>query len=413
MNLLKKARNVFCSIPEHKDVDQKIIHLCLDQKCQISKKTLCGLCLGDQHFGHKSINLSNLDTLIKNEWSRELQQYNQKTKDLTDCIQMSIAAILNKITLLQQQIQNFVNQQMQESKVCILKRKYLDEQNLSEKDFEQLAKDISESIFYKEGIPEYKQIDYEPSDKFQSLASRLVFDAALFCRDIALVTKANIIHSSFTEQVQEILYQIQNLTTLIERPLSQIVQSKRIFGNDRSDTQSNQRLDFDQQSQLGTFGQTQFCIQKQVKLRSLEMKGFVKIYDEFFNKPFTQTHIELIKLKCNSQSQICIGGVNIKEPDQFILCATDYASEFYTETQNLNLARKSRNGEVYWYYVRNRCIGFSPMSKIDLKYPDVDNEEGDLRFSLWLFHGQGGYRIGRIESLEQSVDYKCVIYLKK
>lgn len=42
---------------------------------------------------------------------------------------------------------------------------------------------------------------------------------------------------------------------------------------------------------------------------------------------------------------------------------------------------------MYWYYVRNRCIGFSPMSKIDLKYPDVDNEEGDFRFSLWLFHG--------------------------
>ncbi|CAD8131900.1 unnamed protein product [Paramecium pentaurelia] len=404
MNLLKKATSVLCSIPEHKEVDQKIIHLCIDQKCQISKKSLCGLCLGEQHFGHKSINLSSLDTLIKNEWSRELQQYNQKNKDLTDCIQISIAAILNKIKFLQEQIQKFINQQIQESKVCILKRKYIDQQNLNEKDFEQLAKDISDVIFYKEGIPDFKPIDYEPSDKFQSLASRLVFDAALFCRDITLVSKANIIHQSFTEQVQEVLYQIQNLTNLIERPLSQIVQSKRIFGNDKSDTQSNQKLDFDQYSQIG--GQTQFCIQKQVKLKSLEMRGFVKIYDEFFNKPFTQTHIELIKLKCNSQSQICIGGVSIQEPDQFILCATDYAYEFYTETQNLNLARKSRNGEVYWYYVRNRCIGFSPMSKIDLKYPDVDNEEGDFRFSLWLFHGQGGYRIGRLESLEQSVDYK-------
>ncbi|CAD8127009.1 unnamed protein product [Paramecium sonneborni] len=413
MNLLKKATNVFCSIPEHKEVDQKIIHLCLDQKCQISKKSLCGLCLGEEHFGHKSISLSNLDTLIKNEWSREIKQYNQKNKDLTDSIQMSITAILNKIKFVKESISNFINQEIQESKVCIIKHKYIDQQNLTEKDFEQLAKDINNIIYYREGIPDFKPIDYEPSDKLQCLANRLVFDAAIFCKDITLVSKANIIHQSFTEQVQELLYQIQNLTNLIERPLSQIIQSKRIFGHDKSDTQSNQRLELDQYSQLDTFGQIQFCIQKQLKLKSLEMKGFVKVYDEVFNKPFTQTHIELIKLKCNQQSQICIGGVSIKEPDQFILCAIDNAYEFYTETQSLHLARKSRNGQVYWYYIRNRCIGFSPMSKIDLKFPDVDNEEGDLRFSLWLFHGQGGYRIGKLESLEQSVDYKCVIYLKK
>ncbi|CAD8136537.1 unnamed protein product [Paramecium octaurelia] len=43
MNLLKKATTVICSIQEHSEVDQKIIHLCLDSKCQISKKALCGL----------------------------------------------------------------------------------------------------------------------------------------------------------------------------------------------------------------------------------------------------------------------------------------------------------------------------------------------------------------------------------
>ncbi|CAD8140385.1 unnamed protein product [Paramecium octaurelia] len=413
MNLLKKATTVVCSVQEHQEVDQKIIHLCLDSKCQISKKALCGLCLGEEHYGHKSINLSTLDSLIKNEWTREIKQYNQKNKDLTDSIQMSINAILNKARLLQDQIAQFVNQDMQESKVGILKRKYIDQPNLTEKDYEQLAKDVCDIIHYNNGVPDFKPIDYEPNDKFQSLAQRLIFDATLFCKDISLITKSNIVHQSFAEQIQDLLFQINSITNLIEKPLSYLMQSRRLFPNDKSETQSMQRIDFDQQSVFGTITQSPFCIQKQVKFKTLEMKGFTKIYEELFNKPFTQTHIELIKQRCTPQSQICIGGVSVNDPDSFILCATDYASEFYTETQDLKLARKSRNGEIFWYYVRNRCIGFSPMSKVDLKYPDVDNEEGDLRFSLWLFHGQGGYRIGRLESLEQSVEYKCVIYLKK
>ncbi|CAK72617.1 unnamed protein product (macronuclear) [Paramecium tetraurelia] len=320
---------------------------------------------------------------------------------------MSINAILNKVRLLQDQISQYANQEMQESKVGILKRKYIDQPNLTEKDYEQLAKDVCAIIHYNNGIPDFKPIDYEPNDKFQGLAQKLIFDATLFCKDISLITKSSIVHQSFTEQIQDLLYQINSITNLIEKPLSYLMQSRRIFPNDKSETQSMQRIDFDQQSVIGTMNQSPFCIQKQVRFSTLEMKGFTKVYDELFNKPFTQTHIELIKQRCTAQSQICIGGVSVNDPDQFILCATDYASEFYTENLRLKAGQEeSQWGNILGIMVRNR-------SKWIQRYPDVDNEEGDQRFSLWLFHGQGGYRIGRLESLEQSVEYKCVIYLKK
>ena len=48
----------------------------------------------------------------------------------------------------------------------MLKRKYVDQQNLTEKDFESLAKDVSEVIYYFNGVPDFKPLDYEPSDKF-------------------------------------------------------------------------------------------------------------------------------------------------------------------------------------------------------------------------------------------------------
>ena len=88
--------------------------------------------------------------------------------------------------------------------------------------------------------------------------------------------------------------------------------------------------------------------------------------------------------------------------------ACDFASEVFQSTKSERKARKSQNGEIYWYKVDERSFGFSPNENITLTLCDDLDPEDERRFSVW--HGirvrDGGRRIGKEGFLISSKEYK-------
>jgi hypothetical protein len=87
---------------------------------------------------------------------------------------------------------------------------------------------------------------------------------------------------------------------------------------------------------------------------------------------------------------ICIGGVAEKNLNEFTLVGCDYATEVFKMTTDTKVARKSPNGDIYWYWVDKKSLGFSPTSKINLNASDREDLANERRFFYWYNLGKDG-----------------------
>ncbi|CAD8048271.1 unnamed protein product [Paramecium sonneborni] len=142
------------------------------------------------------------------------------------------------------------------------------------------------------------------------------------------------------------------------------------------------------------------------------LTGFQLQYFNDFTVQFTMNKIKDIKEQVSHQAIICLGGIDMKKQDRFVLMACDYAFEVFQETVNVKKARKSRSGDqLYWYLVKNYSIGFSPNEIIDLRQTDNQDVHDKKRFSHLLDHPNGGgRRIGDQLTLAYSPDHSFAIY---
>ncbi|CAK55981.1 unnamed protein product (macronuclear) [Paramecium tetraurelia] len=142
------------------------------------------------------------------------------------------------------------------------------------------------------------------------------------------------------------------------------------------------------------------------------LSGFQQYYLKDFSVKFPYETIKSIQQSLSHQAIVCLGGIDMKTPDRFILMACDYAFEVFQETVSKSKARKSRSSdELYWYLVRNHSIGFSPKEMIDLRQTDNYDVDDTRRFSHLLDHPHGGgRRIGNQLTLSYSTDYGFAIF---
>lgn len=128
--------------------------------------------------------------------------------------------------------------------------------------------------------------------------------------------------------------------------------------------------------------------------------------------PLKKENIDLVFSECKSTSIVCVGAVSAANPDIYILCAIDFSCEVFQPTSLTGKARKSKTGQLFWYYVYGYSFGFSPDETIDLKYIDHSENLSKFRYSLSLTGGGGG-RIGANMNLEKSIEFRKVIYICK
>ena len=91
----------------------------------------------------------------------------------------------------------------------------------------------------------------------------------------------------------------------------------------------------------------------------------------------------------------------------FTLGAFDSSTSIITETP-LNIPHES-NG-VYWYFTKNRSIGFSRVSYINQNRADIATTDGDARLSWYVDNMYGGFRLGSILDLYMADDYMKAVY---
>ncbi|CAD8090173.1 unnamed protein product [Paramecium primaurelia] len=142
-----------------------------------------------------------------------------------------------------------------------------------------------------------------------------------------------------------------------------------------------------------------------------EFQNFTLLYENSFSEPFTNYSYEQILLKVFQDKKdqiVCIGAklnLNLK------LIGCDLASEIFSLTQNAYSARKSKNGEIYWYWFSSKSFGFSPNRDIALNNTDEEDPSCELRFSYGTTKNLEDRRIGSLKGYQNTKEYNLVIYM--
>ncbi|CAD8062174.1 unnamed protein product [Paramecium sonneborni] len=141
------------------------------------------------------------------------------------------------------------------------------------------------------------------------------------------------------------------------------------------------------------------------------LKDFVIIYDEFLTNPLNRKIVRQIQNITENDTIICIGGMKVDNPQILLVVGCDYQQEIFQFTNNWQHARKSQQGDIYWYMLDKFAFGFSPKEEILLTLCDDLDPSDQMRFSYWFENGRdGGRRIGNQTQLINSIDYKMQMY---
>ena len=141
------------------------------------------------------------------------------------------------------------------------------------------------------------------------------------------------------------------------------------------------------------------------------------ILNEFYSLAVTSEYIQTtLRSQCNKNSRLCVGGSDKTGTTlQLLACGNCFVITNPTVT-NIPVLE---NG-VYWYLTGN-SFGYSPVYEIyqgSIDIIDIPGSiynkagtGGDKRLS-WHTYGYGGWRLGRNFDLNNSNDYKKMIFLK-
>ena len=154
-----------------------------------------------------------------------------------------------------------------------------------------------------------------------------------------------------------------------------------------------------------------------VPVANLSTYGYKMIMNEFYSFVVTNNYIQItIRSQCNKNSRLCIGGSDKTGTTlQLLACGNCFVITNPTVRNEPVL----ENG-VYWYFTPGQSFGYSPVYEIYqinadiIDIPDIINKAGtggDKRLS-WHTGRDGGWRLGRTFYLNNSNDYKKMIFLK-
>ena len=153
-----------------------------------------------------------------------------------------------------------------------------------------------------------------------------------------------------------------------------------------------------------------------VPVANLSTYGYKMILNEFYSLAVTSEYIQTtLRSQCNKNSRLCVGGSDKTGTTlQLLACGNCFVITNPTVTNKPVL----ENG-VYWYFTPGKSFGYSPVYEISQSNSDpidtpVHNSGtgGDKRLSWHTTGSNGGWRLGRTYSLDNSNDYKKMIFFK-
>ncbi|CAK90005.1 unnamed protein product (macronuclear) [Paramecium tetraurelia] len=184
--------------------------------------------------------------------------------------------------------------------------------------------------------------------------------------------------------------------------------------NQTNQTSQTNQTNQDKQSKSQNTRNQQWLISEILENRRVEeFQNFTIIYDQSFNKTFTQDTYERIQKRVfwdKNDKLVCIGA---RENKNLRLIGCDLASEVFSITQDAYSARKSQNGEMYWYWVQSKSFGFSPNKNIALTNIDNEDLSSELRFSFGTSKNLEERRVGSQYGHKNTSQYNLVIYASK
>ncbi len=153
---------------------------------------------------------------------------------------------------------------------------------------------------------------------------------------------------------------------------------------------------------------TIYSLNSDISIFDMLSQGYQVAYDVPYSHATTLSELYDIKMKCNSQSIICVGGA-LKDSNKILLVSCGNCHSILSPTP---LNQPVLINGAYWYMTDYRSFGFSPIYAIQQRYADaydcsgiqlVENctDSKRLSWGLWGDCGSdpgkgGGYRLGKL-----------------
>jgi len=133
--------------------------------------------------------------------------------------------------------------------------------------------------------------------------------------------------------------------------------------------------------------------------------GFRIVYRQPYSWQCTLKEMEDIKLLCNENTIICVGGKKTTE-NNFMVCGVDEALVALEKTESKTKSKKGKG--AYWYFMENESFGFTDQEDILLGSANTKLSQNSIS---WHIQGLGGWNLGNIKGLNTSTDYEKIVML--
>ena len=141
---------------------------------------------------------------------------------------------------------------------------------------------------------------------------------------------------------------------------------------------------------------------------SLIRKNYIsKLYWSVpYSYPISETELKELRSNARPNTIMCMGAIHPLNKDEMHVMACGKAIEILQHTHSLSKAQKISG--AYWYWVKNRCIGFAPTSKVNLYEADSSMSRSKYRVSWHI--NRGGWRIGEFFHLNDNKQWQKVVW---
>lgn len=142
-----------------------------------------------------------------------------------------------------------------------------------------------------------------------------------------------------------------------------------------------------------------FGVLKNVSLTQMMNDGFKIGMMELYSEPSVFDDFQKFK-----EFRLVGVAARKKDDDNLILVGVGKGKKVFKETTSVN--KTNFDNGCYWYYMKNKSMGFSNVDKVELE--SADTVDGEMRIS-WHLEGSGGFRIGNLKGLNKSAEFEKII----
>ncbi len=150
-----------------------------------------------------------------------------------------------------------------------------------------------------------------------------------------------------------------------------------------------------------------YSLAENVLISDMKSQGYRVIYDYLYSHDTTWTELNAVKSTCTSQSILCAGGASVNS-DNLLVISCGNCLSILTPTQPNQPVLV--NG-AYWYFANNLSFGYAPNSIISQGQADTNDMGSNTRISWHIVPGNGGWRLGSKNSLNNDNNYRKIMLL--